>query len=103
MSKVTRKNGKSTNKIINFITSSQGMPIVLAFVALTIFFVLIRMKGIEQDYKYNELVKQIDRVNIENKELKARKASHMSVKKLREMANKYNLKEPSNKQIIVIP
>jgi cell division protein FtsL len=100
---VTRKSAKSTNKIITFITGSRGMPVVMAFVALAIFFVLIRMKGIEQDYKYNEVVKKIERVNQENKELKAKKASYMSIKKLRQMAKKHDLKEPSNKQIIVIP
>ena len=103
MTRVTRKSAKSTNKILQFITSSKGLPIVMAFVCLAVFLVLVRMKGIEQDYKYNELVKQIDRVNIDNKELKAKKASYISVRKLRAMAKKYNLKEPSNKQIIVIP
>ncbi|MDA9793171.1 hypothetical protein N9B72_01175 [Bacteriovoracaceae bacterium] len=61
------------------------------------------MKGVEQQYKYNEISQKIERVTFDNKELKARKAKLLSVKNLRKYAKQYNLKSPSQKQIIVLP
>ena len=51
----------------------------------------------------NQLNKDIDRVSMMNKELKAKRAKAMSVQRLREFAVKYDLKEPGPEQIILIP
>jgi hypothetical protein len=66
-------------------------------------FVFVRMKGVEQNYKFNILNKTMDKVTAENKELKAKKAKMTSVTNLREIAQKFDLKEPSAKQVLVIP
>lgn len=85
------------------IGSSNYLPYILTFASIGIMFVLIRMKGIEQQYKFNELNQKIDRVTFDNKDLKARKARLLSVKNLRKIANQYELQEPTQKQIIVMP
>lgn len=82
---------------------SQIFPMLVCFSILGILFVLIRMKGIEQDYKFNEIVKSIKVESNENKALKAAKARLLSVKKLKSFAKKHNLKEPDEKHIILIP
>lgn len=61
------------------------------------------MKGVEQDYKYNELAKRVGIQQIQNKELKAKRARQLSVKKLRAYAKKFELNEPDEKRIIIIP
>jgi len=108
--KVARRNSpKKKNENIfknileKYILTSQTFPLVLVFSTLGILFVLIRMKGIEQDYQINEIAKQIKIESIENKELKADRARVLSVKNLRGFAKKYNLKEPNEKHIIIIP
>ncbi|OUR92997.1 hypothetical protein A9Q84_21070 [Halobacteriovorax marinus] len=83
--------------------SSQGMPIMLTLSVLGILFVLFRMKGIELNYKISTMNKDIDKVALESKELKAKKARLLSVKNLRKMASKYDLKQPKQTQVIVIP
>ena len=47
--------------------------------------------------------KKIEQVQLEGKELKAKKARLLSVKRLRGLAKKYNLSRPKQDQIIVIP
>ena len=79
------------------------MPLIFAITIIGILFVLVRMKGIEQDYKLNEIQKVVDIHLIKNKELKALKARELSVKKLRAYAKKFNLTEPDDKRIIIIP
>ena len=86
-----------------YLFSSETLPFVLTFTFLGIFFVLIRMKGIEQDYQYNELSKAIEQSRAENKELKAERARMLSVKNLRFFAKQFNLQEPDEKQIVIIP
>lgn len=86
-----------------YVFTSQTLPFVFFFSILGIFFVLIRMKGIEQDYKFNEIAKTLKVKKIENKELKADRARLLSVKHLKGFAKKFNLKEPDEKHIIVIP
>lgn len=104
--KTTAKN-RQENEIKTFFSkyvfTSQTLPFVFVFSVLGILFVLIRMKGIEQDYKFNELAKSLKVKKIENKELKADRARLLSVKKLKGFASKYNLEEPDEKHIIVIP
>jgi hypothetical protein len=66
-------------------------------------YVVVRMKNVELDYDYNTVIGQYHEVGLKNKELKARKAKHLSVKNLRKFAEKFELKEPNQKQVIVIP
>lgn len=98
---------KKENEIITFLNqfvlNAKTLPIVISFSILGVLFVLIRMKGVEQDYKLNEIVKRTKVLQIENKELKATKASVLSVKKLKGFAKKNKLKEPDEKHIIIIP
>jgi len=83
--------------------TSRFMPVFLAFALIGALFVLTRMKGIEQDYKYNDIAKRIEVQKIQNKELKAKKARELSVKNLKAYAKKFSLQEPDEKHIIVIP
>lgn len=98
---------KKENEIVTFLNqfvlNAKTLPIVISFSILGILFVLIRMKGVEQDYKLNEIVKKSKILKIENKELKADRASVLSVKKLKSFAKENNLKEPDEKHIIIIP
>jgi hypothetical protein len=91
------------NFLQKYVTNSQALPFVMTISALGILFVLIRMKGIENDYRQNELTKMIRETQLDNKELKAERARMLSIKKLRGIATKYELKEPDEKQVIVIP
>lgn len=88
--------GKSYNR-------AKLIPFILAFTFLGILFVLIRMRGIEQDYKLNEISKLIKKRTLENKELKADKARLLSIKQLELFASKHGLKEPDENHIIIIP
>ncbi|MAZ48839.1 MAG: hypothetical protein CME65_09755 [Halobacteriovoraceae bacterium] len=90
-------------KLIAKLKSSPFMPVFFVFTIIGALYVFTRMKGIEQDYKYNDLAKRIDVQKIQNKELKAKKARELSVKNLKAYAKKYNLQEPDEKHIIVVP
>lgn len=103
----TRKN-KSTESVIlgkvkAAIFSSRGFPLILTFTTLGVLLVLFRMKGIEMDYQISDVNKDIETVTIENKELKAKKARLLSVNRLNDLAEKYDLKQPDQDQIIVVP
>ncbi|MCO4792926.1 MAG: hypothetical protein KC493_04395 [Bacteriovoracaceae bacterium] len=93
---------KFSSKIKNVLFSSQGFPLFLGFTLLSVLFVIFRMKGVEIDYKISGLDKDLEKVTLENKELKARRARLLSVKKLKSMAKKYNLSQPKQGQILVI-
>lgn len=99
----TKRKIQITNKLKETFFSSQGLPLSLAFITISILFVLFRMKGVELDYKVNEVDSKIEKSQLENKELKAKKAKLLSTKNLRHMASKHNLKQPTRKQIIVVP
>ena len=86
-----------------YIFTSQTLTFIFVFSVMGILFVLIRMKGIEQDYKFNEVAKTLKIKQIENKELKADRARMLSVKNLKGFAKRFNLKEPDEKHIIIIP
>lgn len=86
-----------------YVFTSQTLPLVFVLSTIGILFVLIRMKGIEQDYKFNELAKKIKFERIHNKQLKANRAKLLSIKKLEILSKKYNLREPNEKHIIIIP
>ncbi|MCT4642506.1 MAG: hypothetical protein N4A33_09455 [Bacteriovoracaceae bacterium] len=102
--RTTKKKESFFSSFLNqYILTSQTFPLILVLSVIGILFVLTRMKGVEQDYKYTEVLKKLKVEQVENKELKAKRASLLSVKKLKGFAKKYNLKEPTDKQIIVIP
>lgn len=104
---MVRKAKKKQNAFLKYISekffNTQTLPLVFVVSVLGILFVLFRMKGIEQDYKYNEIAKRIKVQQIQNKELKAKRARELSVKKLKGYAVKYELEEPSEKKVIIIP
>lgn len=83
--------------------SSQGLPIFALLALIIIGFVVFRMKSLDYDYRTNEMNIALDRAHIENKDLKAKKARLLSTRNLRELAQKHNLTEPNQKQIIVVP
>lgn len=92
-----------TTNIKNIIFSTQGFPIFLILTVLAIFFVVFRMKNVDQDYTLNTLKKKIHKEQLEEKDLNAKKARLLSVENLREIAKNHSLAEPKEEQIIVIP
>jgi len=86
-----------------YILTSQTFPLVCVLATLGVMFVLIRMKGLEQDYRFNDLAQKIEIERNENKELKAERARMLSIKNLRSFSKKYKLKEPDDKHLIIIP
>ena len=77
--------------------SSQGLPIVLSLSILGVLLVLFRMKSVEQDYQINKIEQKKRTLTFKNKELKAEKASQLSVKNLRRMAERYSLQRPKTR------
>ena len=92
-----------SSKIRDIIFSSQGLPIFLSFTTLAILFVLFRMKNVEMDYKISKSNRDIEKVLLDNKELKAKSARLLSTDKLRRLAFIHHLDQPKQDQIIVIP
>lgn len=90
-------------KIKEVIFSTQGLPIFLSFTTLAILFVLFRMKNVEMDYKISKANRDIEKVLMDNKELKAKSARMLSTDKLRHLAAAHHLDQPKQDQIIVIP
>ncbi len=103
MSTRVKRKIKISDKLKDTFFSSHGFPLSLTFITISILFVLFRMKGVELDYKVNEVNSKIEKSLLENKELKAKKAKLLSTKNLRSMATNHNLKQPTQKQIIVVP
>lgn len=93
----------SIRKFKEFFFSSQGFPLFLVFTLLGFLFVLFRMKGVDVDYKRNEVKQDISKASLINKQLKAKKAKKLSTKSLRKMAKEHKLSPPSQDQIIVVP
>ena len=81
----------------------QVFPICLFLMVIGVLFVLFRMKSVELDYKVSEVNKKIRKNEVENKKLEASKAKLLSIKNLRRLAKKYDLQEPKQNQIIIIP
>lgn len=103
MATKSKRKIKIGDRLRDTLFSSQGLPLSLAFIVISILFVLFRMKGVELDYKVNEVNSKIEKKLLENKELKARKAKLLSTKNLRQMAISHQLKQPTQKQIIIVP
>ena len=55
------------------------------------------------DYKISEVNKKIGKIEMNKKQLEATKAKLLSIKNLRRMARKYELQEPKQNQIIIVP
>lgn len=91
------------SKIKEIIFSSRGFPLFLSFTTLAILLVLFRMKNVEMDYSISKTNREIEKVVLDNKELKAKKARMLSADKLRKLASLHNLDQPKQDQIIVIP
>lgn len=91
------------NKVIQTLFHPRILPFTLTFSCMAVLFVTIRMKSVEQAYQLDGLENTMDRVLVQNKELKAQRARMLSVQRLREYAEKFNLKEPGPEQIILIP
>lgn len=100
---MTRKNKKFFFNPKKYIFNSNVFPFVLAFTVLGVLFVLVRMKGVEQDYAFNKIQKEINDIRNDNKELKAERAKLLSTKNLSLYSKKFELVEPDEKQILVIP
>jgi len=101
--KKTTGENKFGKKIKEIIFSSQGLPIFLSFTTLAILFVLFRMKNVEMDYKISKSNRDIEKVLMDNKELKAKNARLLSTERLRRLAAAHNLDQPKQDQIIVVP
>jgi hypothetical protein len=102
----TKKTSEKTSivkKIKDIVFSSQGFPIFLSFTTLATLFVLFRMKNVEMDYSISKTNREIEKVVLDNKELKAKKARMLSVDKLRKLASTHMLEQPKQDQVIVIP
>ncbi len=100
---VRKKKSTFWFKVGELFFSSSVFPLVLAFAVFGILFVLFRMNSVEIDYKIASLNKDIEKTVLENKELKAKKARLLSIGKLRNFAKKYELEQPKQKQIIIVP
>jgi hypothetical protein len=90
-------------QIREIVFSTTGLPIFLTFTTLAVLFVLFRMKNVEKDYQISKTNKDIEKVLLDNKELKAKKARMLSSEKLRRLASIHHLEQPKQDQIIVIP
>lgn len=90
-------------KIKDLIFSTRGFPLFLSFTALATLLVLFRMKNVEMDYTISKTNREIEKVVLDNKELKAKKARMLSADKLRKLAMVHRLDQPKQEQIIVIP
>ncbi len=101
------RNKKATswtdNKVVQTLFHPQVLPFTLTFACMAVLFVTIRMKSIEQAYHLDGHDRALEKAWVENKELKAQRARMLSVRRLREFAEKYGLKEPGPEQIILIP
>jgi hypothetical protein len=95
--------GLRSNKVIQALIHPRILPFTLTFSCLAVLFVTIRMKSIEQAYLFDSLDSNLNKVLIQNKEIKAQRARMLSVQRLRDFAEKFNLKEPGPEQIILIP
>ena len=61
------------------------------------------MNNVEIGYKIAFINKDMEKIVLENKELKVKKAKLLSSNRLKSFAKKYKLRQPKQKQIIIIP
>ena len=98
-SNLNKQKGILTRLFLSF----DSLPILLTLTVISVTIVLFRMKGVEQSYKHNKIIKKIKSTSFVNKELKANKAKKLSIDNLRRLARKFKFTEPKEKQIIIIP
>lgn len=94
---------RGLNAVKRVIFSSQGFPIFLTLVMMAFLFVVFRMKVIEFEDRISKMNDDIDKVTRENKRLKAAKAKLLSPVRLKQLARQYDLSEPKQEQIILVP
>ena len=82
---------------------SSIVPFVLVIFILSYLLIFFRMKGIEQDYTFNNVSKKLEKQLSIKKEMQAVKAHLLSASNLRKWSTKYGLKTPSEDQIIMVP
>lgn len=96
------KFGVIGEKFSSVFNSSKIMPLVLLYLCLAISFVLFRMKNVEMDYRIHDLSKDIQKSTIDGKDIRAKKASLLSIERLKKLAKDFDLKEPKQAQVILI-
>ena len=79
------------------------IPFILVILILSYLLIFFRMKGIEQDYAFNDISKKLEKKLSLKKEIQASKAHLLSASNLRKWSLKFGLKAPGKKQIIMIP
>ena len=87
----------------NFFKDSTTIGIILIFILISFLAINYRMKSVELDYVFGEESKNKKVANLKLKRLKAERAKELSINNLNKLAKKLKMKEPSQKQIIVVP
>lgn len=90
-------------KFFRLFFSSRTLPLFLSLATLAILFVVFRMKSVEMNYKIGDLNRLVDEVSLENKELKAQRAQLLSIRNLKELAERHKFSRPDESRIILIP
>ena len=91
------------NKMTTFLKKGNNLVILIFFTLTCLLAIIFRMKSVEQDYHISQKRKEIKKVNDLNKALKADRAKALSTKSLSRIAKSHKMKEPSQKQIILVP
>ena len=98
-----RKPSFLKNKVFVTLVNPEILPFTLTFSLLCVLFIVLRMRGVEQTYSLNKMNHLIEKETTLNKELKAQRAKLLSSHRLREISEKFDLKDPGPEQIILIP
>lgn len=86
-----------------FLKKGNNLVILIFFTLTCLLAIVFRMKSVEQDYLISQKRKEIKKVSDLNKALKADRAKALSTKNLSRIARSHKMKEPSQKQIILVP
>tara|TARA_X000000950_G_scaffold259102_1_gene327208 strand:+ start:506 stop:793 length:288 start_codon:yes stop_codon:yes gene_type:complete len=89
--------------IKKFFKDSTTIVIVFIFIFISFLAINYRMKSVELDYVFGEESKNKKMASLKLKRLKAERAKELSINNLNKLAKKLKMKEPSQKQIIVVP
>jgi len=89
--------------VTSFLKKGNNLVILVFFILTCLMAIVFRMKSVEQDYQLSEKRKEVRRVLETNKALKADRARSLSTKNLARLAKSHRMKEPSQKQIILVP
>ena len=91
------------SSIASFLKKGNNIGILVFFLFTCLLAVVFRMKSVEQDYQLSEKRKEVRKLREVNKALKADRARSLSTKNLSRLAKLHKMKEPSQKQIILVP